>query len=412
MIDSGSGHTNYSMFNKHPFTNPFPESPFHNSPIPKKEPEAKEGGNRYINFNAGNDGCMAYRRGFVSNHIKLSGYGDVTDLTKMIGDKNFYSDIKSISLQRQAAAHQKQFMQFLKSIQPEFGFKLIYEVDDVVFREEIPNHNASKHGFDSDEIRQNCVDMINMVDEVTVTCQYMKDLYIEKTGQERITVVPNFMPHWWIGHQYDYRAICDNLDKNKKKPRIVYAGSGAHFDVKGNAGGQDDFSHILKFIIDNRHKYQFVFIGAYPPALHNYIQSKEIEFHVWKSILEYPNFLASLNAQLFIAPLMDIPFNRSKSDIKFMEAAQLGIPCICQDMVTYSSAPDLLKFTTAEELADKIEILTNWKNRSKYYKLVPELRKLGETRFLEHPQNIGCFLEALDTPWGSNQRHYLKKWNP
>ena len=394
-----------------PFANPFPKSPF-SAPLKTTVEQPAPSENRYINFNAGNDGCMVYRRGFVSNHIRLSGYGDVVDLTKMVTEKGFYQNIKCITLQRQAAPHQKQFMEFLKSIQPEFGFKLIYEVDDVVFREEIPDHNASKFGFDSDEIRQNCVDMINMVDEVTVTCQYMKDLYIEKTGQQRVTVVPNFMPHWWIGHQYDYRKICDNFEKFKKKPRIVYAGSGAHFDVRGKSAGQDDFSHVLQFIIDNRQKYQFVFIGAYPPPLHPYIQSKEIEFHGWKNLIDYPNFLASLNAQLFIAPLMDIPFNRAKSDIKFMEAAQLGIPCLCQDMVTYSTAPELLRFKTSEELSDKIETITNWKNRSKYYSLVPELRKLGETRFLELPQNIGCFLEVFDTEWGSNKRKYLRKWNP
>jgi hypothetical protein len=394
-----------------PFAAPF-ASPFGPSQIPQLVESPPQIENRYINFLAGRDGCAQYRRSFVTNHINMIGHGDVTELTKMVTEKGFFHNIKCISLQRQAAPHQKQFMEYLKSIQPEFGFKLIYEVDDVVFREEIPDHNASKFGFDSDEIRQNCVDMINMVDEVTVTCQYMKDLYIEKTGQQKVTVVPNFMPHWWIGHQYDYRRICDNFEKFKKKPRVVYAGSGAHFDVKNKSGGQDDFTHVLQFIIDNRHKYQFVFIGAFPPALHPYVQSKEIEFHPWVNLLNYPNFLASLNAQVFIAPLMDIPFNRAKSDIKFIEAAQLGIPCICQDMVTYSSAPTSLRFKTAEELAEKVEMITNWKNRSKYYSLVPELRKIGESRFLEHPQNIGCFLEAFDTPWGSTKRHYLKKWNP
>lgn len=399
-----------------PFVKAFPSSPkmgggvVINTPQPAPEQPPADC-NRYINFNAGNDGCFVYRRGFVGNHIRMTGHGDVVDLTRMVLEKNFYSGIKTISLQRQASGHQKQFMEFLKSIQPEFGFKMIYEIDDVVFREEIPDHNASKFGFDTDEIRQNCVDMINMCDEVTVTCQYMKDLYIEKTGQKNVTVVPNFMPHWWIGHQYDYKKICDNFEKHKSRPRVVYAGSGAHFDVKGNAGGQDDFSHVLQFIIDNRFKYQFVFIGAFPPPLMPYIQAREIEFHPWVNILQYPNFIASLNAQVFIAPLMDIPFNRSKSDIKFIEAAQLGIPCVCQDMVTYENAPSGLRFKTVDELADKLEKITNWKNRAHYYKMIPELRKIGESRFLEKPENIGCFLEALDTPFGSPLRQYLKKYN-
>ena len=392
-----------------PFVTPFPKNPNIFKPVVAKKPD--DMGNRYINFMAGNDGCASYRRGFLSNHIRMTGHGDVVDLTKMVLEKSFYQGIKTITLQRQAAPHQKQFLQFLKSIQPEFGFRLIYEVDDVVFREEIPDYNASKHGFDTDEIRQNCVDMINMVDEVTVTCEYMKNLYIEKTGQQKITVVPNFMPYWWIGHQYNYRQIIESYDKNYKKPRIVYAGSGAHFDMKNLNGQQDDFTHVLKFIIDNKDKYQFVFIGAYPPPLQPYIVSREIEFHPWKNLLEYPTFLASLNAQLFLAPLLDIPFNRSKSDIKFIEAAQLGIPCLCQDMETYKHAPDFLKFKDAAELEEKVERILNRKNKANYYKLIPALRDIGANRFLELPQNVGCFLDALDFPHGSPERKFLKKWN-
>jgi glycosyltransferase involved in cell wall biosynthesis len=396
------------FLNSSPFVSPFPASPFQNTnKTVVQEEQPKE--NRYLNFNAGNDGCMAYRRGFLSNHIRLAGIGDVTDMTKMILDKSFYRDIKTITLQRQATDHHKEFMKFLKSIQPEMGFKLIYEVDDVVFREEIPDYNASKFGFDDDNIRQNCIDMINMVDEVTVTCKFMRDLYIEKTGKKEITAIPNFMPYWWIGHQYDYRKICDNFEKYKRKPRIVYAGSGAHFDMKNKVGQQDDFSHVLKFIIDNRHKYQFVFIGAYPPPLQPYVVAREIEFHPWKSLLEYPTFLASLNAQLFIAPLQDNNFNKAKSDIKFIEAAQLGIPCLCQDLVTYSSAPDFLRFTTAEDLEDKIQKLL--KNKAGYYRLVDDLRKVGSTRFLELEPNVGSFMDVLNTEYGSRDRKFLKMWN-
>jgi len=397
-----------------PFSDPFPK-PFNSFNIQSKKPEPimpQNEGKRYLNFMASSgDGCMQYRRGFLSNHISLTGLGDMTNLTKMILDKNWYQGLTSITLQRQASSHQKQFMEFLKSIQPELGFKLIYEVDDVVFREEIPDYNASKFGFDNDEIRQNCVDMINMVDEVTVTCKFMRDLYIDKTGKKEITVVPNFMPYWWIGHQYNYKNIIDNFDKNKRKPRIVYAGSGAHFDMANKTGQKDDFSHVVKFIIDNRQKYQFVFIGAYPPPLQPYVVSREIEFHPWKNLLEYPTFLASLNAQLFIAPLEDNNFNKAKSDIKFIEAAQLGIPCLCQDLVTYSSAPDHLRFTDAADLAEKVDRVLNWKNKANYYRMVPELRQKGSERFLELPQNVGCFLEAINLNHGDSRRVYLPKWN-
>ena len=400
-----------------PFVDIMKPSPFVDvfSPVVQKkaepEPPQQVRGNTYVNFLADRSGCGMWRIGWPEYLINMANLGDSTSLNRMIFDKNWFRDIKAIKLQRQASTHQKEYIKFLKSIQSEMGFKLLYEVDDVVFREEIPDYNVFKPGFDTDEIRQNCVDMINMVDEVTVTCEYMKNLYTEKTGKKEITVVPNFPPYHWIGHQYNYNKIINEYDKNKKRPRIVYSGSAAHFDMGNKTGQQDDFTHVIKFITNNLEKYQFVFIGAVPIPLQQYVNSKHIEFHPWRSLIEYPNFLASLNAQLFIAPLMDNSFNKSKSDIKFVEANCLGIPCLCQDMETYKNAPPELKFTDSDDLAQKVENLLNWKNKSKYYRLVPELRKLGESRFLEHPENIGAFLEALNTPYGDPSRKFLKKWN-
>jgi hypothetical protein len=389
---------------------PFP-SPFPPSPVQRATQKKPEKGNNFLNFLADRGGCGAFRITWPEIHINMSNLGESSSMSKMVFDKNFYMDVKTIKLQRQAAGHQKEFMQWLKSIQKECEFKLIYEVDDVVFREDIPDYNIHKKEFDNDEIRQNCIDMINMVDEVTVTCKFMRDLYKLRTGKQEISVVPNFPPEWWIGHSYDCKKVIANYDKNKKKPRIVYSGSGAHFDVNNKTGQQDDFTHVLKFIVDNIDKYQFVFIGAFPPPLKPYVDSRKIEFHSWQSLMNYPKFLASLNAQLFIAPLQDNNFNKSKSDIKFVESAILGTPCMCQDLVTYEDAPDFLKFKDSEDLAYKVEKILNWKNRSKYYSLVPDLRKVGESRFLEKPQNIGAFLEPLMTPYGDPSRRFMLPWN-
>lgn len=391
-----------------PFVNPFPGSPFAVQKVQHAPPKEK----RYLNFMADRSGCGQWRIGFHENFINMTGRGESTSVTKMIADPNWYRDVSVVKLQRQASSEQKEFVVWLKNLSKQMGFKMIYEVDDVVFYEEIPDYNIYKGGFANDTIRQNCIDMMNMCDEVTVTCKFMRDLYREKTGKREISVIPNFPPYWWFGHQYNYRKITDNFDKFKKKPRIVYAGSGAHFDVGNNTEQQDDFTHVNDFVIRNLDKYQFVFIGAVPLRLREYVQSDKIEYHNWVNLLEYPNFLASLNAQLFIAPLQDNNFNKSKSDIKFVEAACLGIPALCQDLVTYECAPDFLRFTTGDDLEAKVEKILNWKNRSKYYSLVSDLRKFGETRFLEREENIGGFLEIMDTPYGSSQRHLSRRWNP
>ena len=112
-----------------------------------------------------------------------------------------------------------------------------------------------------------------------------------------------------------------------------------------------------------------------------------------------------------VAPLQVNDFNKSKSDIKFIEACTLGIPCLCQDMETYNSAPSSLRFTTVEEFEDKINNILAFKNKSSYYSNIRKLRGIGEKRLLEKDENIRAYTESLSTPWGSDERVHLNRWN-
>tara|TARA_R110001599_G_scaffold32920_2_gene107279 strand:- start:3606 stop:4820 length:1215 start_codon:yes stop_codon:yes gene_type:complete len=395
-----------------PFASPFPPAPIQRNAAPKQPRPKEETLPRFINYLADYSGCGHWRILWPEQVINSTGKGMSQSTTAMVADPRWYEKVKAVKLQRQASGSQKQFLEHLKKVQKEHDFKIIYEVDDVVFREEIPDYNKFKFAFDNNEVRQNCIDMINMVDEVTVTCDFMRRLYIEKTGQQNITVIPNFVPNFWMGHLFNLRQVQSSFDKNKKKPRILYTGSGAHYDVDNKTGGKDDMSEVLNVIRKTVNKYQWVFVGAFPPPLADLVRTGKIEFHPWKNLLEYPHFISNLNPQLMVAPLEVNNFNRAKSDIKFIEACTLGIPCLCQDMDTYYSAPGSLRFNSPEEFEHKIESILNWKNRTKYYKNVSILRDIANKRILESPDNIGAHIEALTTPYGSPDRHYLKKWNP
>ena len=365
---------------------------------------------RFVNYAADLSGCYYWRIGWPELLINSSGMGVSCSLTAMVGDPGWYTNTKCVKIQRQASTDQKRFVMHLKEIQKVHNFKIIYEVDDVVFSEEIPLYNKFRDAFATPEIRQNCIDIINMCDEVTVTCDFMRKLYQQKTGKKEVTVIPNFIPHFWMGHQFNKRRVYDNFDKFKKRPRIAYTGSGAHYDVDFKNNGIDDFSHVLDFVIKTRFKYQWVFVGSFPPPLLEYIQNKEIEYHPWQTLVSYPAMLASLNAQAFIAPLQVNRFNNSKSDIKFIEACILGLPCLVQDMETYKNAPEFLKFKTGTDLETKLDDIL--KNKAQYYRNVDMYRHIGEQRLLELPENIGCHMEVLTTPYGSPERKYLKRWNP
>ena len=364
---------------------------------------------RYVNYLADYSGCGHWRILWPEAVINARGDGMSQSTTAMVTTPQWYTGVKAVKLQRQASSSQKEFVKFLKEVQKQHDFKILYEVDDVVFREVIPDYNKFKFAFDNDEIRQNCIDIINMVDEVTVTCDFMKQLYIEKTGQKKITVIPNFVPNSWMGQLFDPRKVERAYEQNKKKPRILYTGSGAHYDVDNKVGGKDDLAQVRDFIRKTVNKYQWIFVGAFPPQLVDLVRDKKIEFYPWQPLLKYPYFIANLNAQLMVAPLLPNDFNKAKSDIKFIEACILGIPCLCQNIDTYFSAPESLRFDTVEEFGDKIERIL--RKKTKYSQNIRRLRKMGEERILEIDENIGCHLEALNTPWGSSERKFLNKWN-
>ena len=398
-----------------PFAQPF-ASPYainhyvKKDDLPEIEMKPREATmNRYVNYLADYSGCGHWRILWPEAIINARGDGMSQSTTAMVTTPQWYQNVKVVKVQRQASTAQKEFIKFLKEVQKEHNFKIMYEVDDVVFSECIPDYNKFKFAFDNDEVRQNCIDIINMVDEVTVTCDFMKKLYIEKTGQKNITTIPNFVPDFWMGNSFNPRQIQRAYDHHKKKPRILYTGSGAHYDVDNKTDGVDDMYKVRDFIRKTVNKYQWVFVGAFPPQLADLVQSNKIEFYPWQNLLNYPKFIANLDAQMMIAPLLPNDFNKSKSDIKFIEACILGIPCLCQDIETYSSAPESLRFSSIRELEHKIE--RTLRKRNKYNQNISKLRRIGESRILELEENIGCHLEALNTPFGSPERKYLNKWN-
>jgi hypothetical protein len=363
---------------------------------------------RVIQFGADLSGCGLYRLGWVSHLLNYQGHMMVTDTTVMVLDPRWYVNVKAIRLQRQATTAQLEFVKFLREVQKQVGFKIIYEVDDVVFREDIPDYNKFKTAFTSDEIRNNVVDIINLCDEVSVTCEFMKNLYQERTGKKEITVIPNFPAKFWIGNYFNPNRINDLYEKNKKKPRVLYAGSGAHFDVENRVGQKDDFEHVIKAIIDSRHKYQWVFLGAFPPAMRPYIERGEIEFHQWQRLYDYPQKIYDLGVQMMVAPLQDNSFNKAKSDLKYIEACAYGLPVACQDLCTYKEAE--IKFKTGDEMLYRME---HELSRAGHYKnSTYKRRRVAEDRFLELPKNLSCYSELFLTPFGSKERKNLKRYNP
>jgi len=362
--------------------------------------------NRAVNYYADYGGCGFWRMLWPELLLNGNQKAIINGLTTMVLDGRFYQGLKAVRLQRQATPAQLQFVNFLKQGSEKLGFKVIYEIDDIIFKDDIPDFNRCKVAFEQEEILKSALSIMQLSDEISVTCEYMKDYYREKTGNKNITVIPNMAPKMWADGFYDKKRLMENFDKNKKRPRVGYCGSGTHVDVTNRTGQLDDFTHIVNQIIATRKDFKWVMMGCYPLPLKPFIDSGEIEHAPWASFINYPRAMHDLNLSATIAPLMDCHFNRAKSNIKFLEAAYQGLPGVYQDLVTYKDAP--LRFKTGTDMVDQLKKLLN--DQSYYMKISKDSRTYSETMWLD--DHLDQYIELYFTKYGDASRKALLQMNP
>ncbi len=365
---------------------------------------------RAINYLADYGGCGAWRQAFPAMMLNFKQKAIIMDLTIMLTDPRIYETVKSVRLQRQATPHQLNFVKFLKEIGKRNNVSIIYEIDDIVFREDIPDYNRCKTAFDDPSILESIKEMMSMSDEISVTCDFMKQYYINKTGNKHVTVIPNYPPRMWFDRYYDETRLDMNYEKHKKRPKVAYFGSGTHIDVQNKTNQIDDFSHVVKDIIKSRKDIEWVFCGAFPLPVKPFIDNGEMTYIDWAILPEYPKKISEVLPNLTFAPLLNNVFNCAKSEIKFLESACLGIPCITQNLVTYKNS--FVKFNTGTELIDQIKSVM--KDKSTYMKLCKKSRSYADQNFLDG--HLDEHYALYFTKWGSKERNkiapHLIKNNP
>jgi glycosyltransferase involved in cell wall biosynthesis len=342
-------------------------------------PKELRGMRRAVNYYADYGGCGFWRMIWPEYMINIYQKGVVSGGINMILDPRYYAGVVSARVQRQATPQQFGFLQHLKNISQHNGMKLLYEVDDVIFIEDIPPYNACRHAFDNKEVRETSVQAMLLCDRVTVCSEYMRDYYAKKTNHPNVTFIPNYAPKFWFDRFYSEEKIEERFDRYRRKPRVGVFASATHVDVTNINSLVDDFTHVNKAIIRTCKDIQWVLMGGRPHALTPYIEKGLIEHHPWVNLNDFPAAIDKLNVNITFAPLIDNEFNKAKSDIKIVEAGALGIPCICQDLVTYKDA--IVKFTTGDELIEKIVKLM--KNEQYYFEVSKKSRAYAEGRWLE-----------------------------
>ena len=366
---------------------------------------------RALTYLADYGGCGFYRCMGPDFLLNLHQKAVVVESTAMILDPRFYSTVEAIKFQRQATPQQKDFIKAIKQLINNTTNhrvkKLIYEVDDVVFAEDIPIYNKNREAFTDKQIQSSIMEILQSMDEITVTSDYFRDYMISKTGNKKVSTVPNYLMKWWFDRYYNLGDLIKKFEKNKKKPVVAIFASGTHVDVANRNNQKDDFEMVSPYIIKTRQDFQWHFYGSYPRALQPYIDRGDIKFFQWVQIPDFAETMANSGAQMTFAALQNNEFNKCKSNIKLIESGALGLPCVCPDMVTYKDA--FLKYSSGDEFIDCLK--STLKNQTVYAEQCKKARTYAEKFWLDTEENLMKHHEIYFTPFGSPERKFIKQQN-
>ncbi|MCS7316935.1 MAG: hypothetical protein NZZ41_01245 [Candidatus Dojkabacteria bacterium] len=336
---------------------------------------------KIILYPADKHGCGFYRTFYPFRYLAVCDENyEVSELFAFNFDINFIKISDHIRFQRQVTISQTKIISFYKENIKKFGFptKLSYDLDDLVH--EIMPHNTMAYKFYTQTRKNNLIEIFRICDFVTFSTKFLKDYYEEKFNIKNSYVVPNFLPHY----------VWKNLgkrDKRKKenRPRILWAGSSSHIGKGG------DLEFLIPLIEKTLNEFHWIFFGTAPPELEG-----KVEKHKWRNVIEYPNALDEIDADIAIAPIADSLFNLAKSDLKILEYSALGFPVICSSIGNKKGPYDLVPGLLT--LENKIDLWYSaikelWNNEESYQKYLQAGKAELAKRWLESSENIGIYKE-------------------
>lgn len=295
-----------------------------------------------------------------------------------------------VFLQRPHSPSQRQ----IAEMAARHGVPIWVDHDDDIF--DIPKGNPAYHMYMSPGVSADIAAILRLADVVTCSTQALAD---KLSKIRRATVVPNALMTNIVGTLTDHTG----------KPRInmVY--------WRGGQTHQRDLDRYAPNMIDVASR------NPVPWAFHGITESN---YGLVEAIpgaqplkmtdpVTYFHDLAALRPKVVVVPLDDNPFNRSKSNIAWIEATYAGAVCVAPDwpewqrpgVISYTPETFTAKLERAIRMSDAEQDAT-WKQAHDYIKANLQIHDVNRARDL-----IVGNLEAMrrDDKWRAAKRDSLQE---
>lgn len=224
----------------------------------------------------------------------------------------------------------------------QMGKKVWIDYDDLLT--EVPRSNPLYFEYAKPKVKLNIECLIHMADALTFSTKTLMENFNLSPGIKKnkiVEVIPN---------AFDNTLF--SFGKFSEKNDVVWRGSVTHEDdLRAYAA---DIISVMK-----DHGGQIHFIGDDPYFITSELHPDSVRAYQVMEVMSYFEFIKQGLGQIWIVPLRDNRFNRSKSNITWLEATMAGGCCVCPDWSEWVLACVL---TYRNSLKNEFKKITSVKN--------------------------------------------------
>lgn len=258
------------------------------------------------------DGPSWYRVELPCRWLRTRGH-DVRTIYGMVSEER--GDLKNVTTYMTQRGYEPMLVLAIEVLHRR-GIRTLYELDDDVWN--IPAYNPLGKHFTEQHIN-GMENAMRLVDEVVVTTPYLG--HIVSKYNSNVRVIRNGVP----------LDMVPKLPRTKADIRIGWHGSSTHH------GDLSVVMPVLRNVLRSHSNVTAVFMGSMPAGWRT---GPQVEFHQWVEPEKLYDKLAQLELDIALAPLSHHVFNRSKSDVKLVENAVVGVPVVASDFGPYRVVRD------------------------------------------------------------------------
>ncbi len=272
-----------------------------------------------VHHPSSNDGTSFYR-GFGPLNALVKQYPDIEITDLALYPQYSWANLTRydlVFLQRPASPWEVRLIKLCNT----YNIPVWCDWDDNYF--DIPESNSRKQFYTPYHI--DCVRYCaKNADLVTVSTHFLKEKFSEHNTN--VHIVPNAL----IQRSF---SIEDSKLYPERDNLILWRGSDTH-------GESLEFykEEIIK-CMDETKDYVWGFFGFCPQFAIDHLPSSRIRIYATDGCIEYLNTLLSLRPRMMYVVHNDTDFNKSRSNIAWMEATYAGAVCLTPDTKEWSTLP-------------------------------------------------------------------------